>query len=77
MGLIPEFGRSPGRGKWQLPQVFLPEKVPWTEESGRLQSKESLRVGYNWATKHVMTYPYKQGLPITEDKWPIISCNKL
>ena len=25
-------------------------KIPWTEESGRLQSMGSLRVGNNWAT---------------------------
>ena len=25
-------------------------KIPWTEESGRLQSMELLRVGHNWAT---------------------------
>ena len=25
-------------------------KIPWTEEPGRLQSKGSLRVGYDWAT---------------------------
>ena len=25
-------------------------KIPWTEEPGRLQSMESLRVGHNWAT---------------------------
>ena len=26
MGLIPELGRSPGEGKWQLTPVFLPGK---------------------------------------------------
>ena len=25
-------------------------KIPWTEEPGRLQSMESLRVGHEWAT---------------------------
>ena len=25
-------------------------KIPWTEEPGRLQSMESLRVGHDWAT---------------------------
>ena len=25
-------------------------KIPWTEEPGRLQSMESLRVGHNWLT---------------------------
>ena len=27
-------------------------KIPWTEESGRLQSMRSLRVGHDWATSH-------------------------
>ena len=27
-------------------------KMPWTEAPGKLQSKGSQRVGYNWATKH-------------------------
>ena len=26
-------------------------RVPWTEESGRLQSMESQRVGHNWVTE--------------------------
>ena len=26
-------------------------KIPWMEEPGRLQSKESLRVGHDWATE--------------------------
>ena len=25
-------------------------KIPWTEEPGRLQSRESLRVGHDWVT---------------------------
>ena len=25
-------------------------KIPWTEEPGRLQSMESLRLGHNWAS---------------------------
>ena len=25
-------------------------KIPWTEEPGRLQSMDSLRVGHDWAT---------------------------
>ena len=38
MGSIPGSGRSPGRKKWQPPPVFLAWRVPWTEESGGLQS---------------------------------------
>ena len=31
---------------------ILAWRIPWTEESGGLQSVESQRVGHNWATKH-------------------------
>ena len=36
VGLIPESGRFPWRKKWQPTPVFLPEKIPWTEEPGRI-----------------------------------------
>ena len=45
-GATPESGRFPWRKKWQ-PPVFLPGKIPWTEESGRLQSMGSQRVRNN------------------------------
>ena len=32
------------------PSSTLAWKIPWTEEPGRLQSMESLRVGHDWAT---------------------------
>ena len=34
---------------------ILAWRIPWTEESGVLQSMRSHRVGYNWATKHTCT----------------------
>ena len=34
------------------PSSILAWKVPWSEESGRLQSKGLQSVGYNHATKH-------------------------
>ena len=46
-GAIPESGRFPWRKKWQPTPVFLPGKIPWTEESGRLQSMGSQRVRNN------------------------------
>ena len=46
LGSIPEW-KIPWRRKWQSTPVFLPEKIPWTEELGRLQSKGSRRVGHN------------------------------
>ena len=48
---IPGSGRFPWRRKWHPTPVFLPEKIPWTEESDGLQSKGSQRVRHDWATK--------------------------
>ena len=31
---------------------ILTWRIPWTEESGGLQSKGLQRVGYKWVTKH-------------------------
>ena len=33
----PWVGKIPWRKKWQATPVFLPRKIPWTEEPGRLQ----------------------------------------
>ena len=44
-------GRPPGEGKWQLQAAFLPGKIPWTEEPGRLQSTGLQRVGHDLVTK--------------------------
>ena len=46
-------GKMPWRRKWQPTPIFLPEKIPWTEEPGRLQSMGPQRTGHNWVTKHV------------------------
>ena len=58
VGLI--LGREdPQRRKWQPTPVFLPEKVPWTEEPGRLQFTGSQKVEYNLVTKqeiYILTY---------------------
>ena len=48
-GSIPGLGRSPGEGHGIELQYSCLEN-PWTEESGRLQSMESQRVGHDWAT---------------------------
>ena len=43
---IPGSGKSPGR--WQITHPsFIACRMPWTEESGGLQSTESHRVGHN------------------------------
>ena len=46
MGLIPESGRSPGRGHGTHSSI-LAWRIPWTEEPGGLQSIVSQRVGHN------------------------------
>ena len=48
LSLIPELGRSTCRRAQQPTPVFLPEKSPWTEEPGGLQSMGSQRVGHDW-----------------------------
>ena len=45
-------GKIPRRRKCQLTPVFLPKKISWTEEPGRLQSKWLQRVRHNWVTEH-------------------------
>ena len=45
MGSIPG-GKIPWRRKWQPTPVFLPGKIPRTEEPGGLQSMGSQRVGH-------------------------------
>ena len=47
----PWVGKIPWSRKWQPTPVFLAWEIPWTEESGRLQSNGSQRVGQNWAIK--------------------------
>ena len=43
-------GRSPGVGNGN-PLQYLPGRILWTEDPGRLQSLGSQRVGHDWATK--------------------------
>ena len=38
------------RRRWQSTPVFLPGKIPWTEDPGRLQSMGSQRVRHDWAS---------------------------
>ena len=53
MGSIPGSGNF--LGEWQPTPVFLPGKIPWTEEPGGLQSMGSHRVGPDWACTHQLT----------------------
>ena len=47
LGSIPGSGRSPGEGNGKPIPVFLPGKIPQTEEPGGLQSMGSQRVGHD------------------------------
>ena len=49
-GLTREWGRSPGEGMATHSSILV-WKIPWTEESGELQSMGSLRVRHDLATK--------------------------
>ena len=45
-GLIPGLGRSPGEGN-SNPGQYPDWRIPWTEDSGRLQSTGLQRVGHD------------------------------
>ena len=45
-GSVPESGRSSGEGNGN-PLSILAWRIPWTEESGELQSMGSQRAGHN------------------------------
>ena len=45
---VQALGREdPWSRKWQLAPVFLPGKIPWTEESHRLESVVLQRAGHD------------------------------
>ena len=44
-------GQISRRREWQPTSIFLPEKIPWTEEPGGLQSMGSQRVGQDLVIK--------------------------
>ena len=50
-GFDPWIRKIPWRRKWQPTPVVLTKRIPRTEESGRLQSTGSQRVGHDLATK--------------------------
>ena len=47
LGSIPGWGRSTGGEGMATPSSILAGRIPWTEESGGLQSMESQRVGHD------------------------------
>ena len=55
MGLIPGLGRSPEEINGN-PLQYCPRKIPWTEESGGLQSTGSQNVEHYSAHTHAHTH---------------------
>ena len=53
--LIPGSGRSLGQ-EMATHSSILAREIPWTEESGELQSMESQRVGHSWPHTHKHTW---------------------
>ena len=51
VGLIPKLGRSPGEGNGNPLQCSCWE-IPWTEETGGLQSMGLQRIRHDLVTKH-------------------------
>ena len=60
LGSIPGSGRSPGEGTATHSSI-LAWRIPWTEESGGLQSTGSQRVGHDWVTSltHSLTTNFR------------------
>ena len=47
LGSVPQLGRSPGGGAWQLTPIFLPGESPWTEKPGMLWSTGLQTAGHD------------------------------
>ena len=51
VGKIPRWERSPGGGNGNHSSILAWE-IPWSEETGGLQSRGSQRLGHDWATEY-------------------------
>ena len=54
----PWIGKISWRRKWQTHSSILAWKIPWTEETGGLQSMGSQIIRHNWATKRVCAHTH-------------------
>ena len=52
LGFDPWVGKIPWRRQWQPTPVFLPAKIPWTEEPDGVLSMRSLRGTCDWVHRH-------------------------
>ena len=50
-GPIPGWGRCPAGGIGNHSSIPV-QKIPWTEQSGGLQSMGSQRLGHDWVAEH-------------------------
>ena len=48
---------------------ILESKLPWTEESGGLQSKGSKRVGHVWASEQLSSLLYRWSIEVKQLAW--------
>ena len=65
VGSISGWGRSPGRGHGSI----LAWRIPWTEETGRLQSTGLQRVGRDWSNS---THSLRRGETREENRRGIL-----
>ena len=56
------------RRKWQPIPLFLPRRIPWTEEPGRLWSIGSIRVRHGWAREHRHTHTHTHTYTHTQEQ---------
>ena len=57
---------------------ILAWRIPWTEESGGLQSMGSHRVGHDWVTEaHTESYIGQDGISVWSLQWDRDKCPQL
>ena len=57
--------KIPWRREWLLAPIFLTWRIPWTEESGRLQSLGGLKESDMTERLTLLLFGYKLGFPMT------------
>ena len=73
----PWVGKILWRRKLQPTPVLLPGKIPWMEERSRLQSMESLRVGYDWVTSLTHLFYSSTYIYVLFQLWELETCSKV
>ena len=65
----PWVGKIPWRRAWQPTSVFLPGRIPWTEEPGGLQSIGVKRAGRDWSDLACTCYFNMHGTCLFWSQW--------